>query len=115
MEVAEMSPGQKAYASYSLAVAGKTYDGMPLLDWWQLNAATKAGWAAAENTPAVKPWWKSKTLWVNAVVLALAAAESQLNVLQGALPGGLFTWLAFGLPVANAALRFITSTAVGKS
>lgn len=60
----------------------------------------------------MKPWWKSKTLWVNAVVLMLAAAESQLNVLQGVLPGGLFPWLAFTLPVANAALRFITSTAI---
>lgn len=60
----------------------------------------------------MKPWWKSKTLWVNAVVLMLAAAESQLNVLQGALPGGLYVWLAFVLPVANAALRFITSTAI---
>lgn len=63
----------------------------------------------------MKPWWKSKTLWVNAAMLALAAAESQLQVLQGALPGGLFTWLAFALPVINAALRFITSTAIGKS
>lgn len=62
----------------------------------------------------MKPWWKSKTLWFNAVVLMLAAAESQLNVLQGALPGGLFAWLAFVLPVVNAALRFITSTGVGK-
>ena len=62
----------------------------------------------------MKPWWKSKTLWFNAIALALAAAESQLNLLQGALPGGLFTWLAFALPVINAALRFITTTAVGK-
>jgi hypothetical protein len=63
----------------------------------------------------MKPWYKSKTLWFNALALMLAAAETQLHVLQGALPGGLFTWLAFALPVANAALRFITSTAVGKS
>ncbi|OYZ03482.1 MAG: hypothetical protein B7Y42_00445 [Polaromonas sp. 28-63-22] len=64
--------------------------------------------------PLVKPWWKSKTLWVNAAMLALAAAETQLNVLQGVLPGGLFPWLAFTLPVVNAALRFITTTGVGK-
>ncbi|MFM9902154.1 MAG: hypothetical protein ACKVOT_14175 [Polaromonas sp.] len=61
-----------------------------------------------------KPWWQSRTLWVNALVLALAAAEAQLNVLQGFLPGGLFAWVAFGLPVVNAALRFITSMAVTK-
>lgn len=63
----------------------------------------------------MKPWWKSKTLWINLLALVLAAAESQLNVLQGALPGGLFTWLAFALPVINAALRFITTTALVRS
>lgn len=63
----------------------------------------------------MKPWYKSKTLWFNALAIMLAAAETQFHVLQGALPGGLFTWLAFALPVANAALRFITSTAVGRS
>lgn len=109
-----MSHGQKAYAAYCAAVGGKTYDGKPLPVWGELDALRQAGWSAAEATPAVKPWWQSKTLWVNALVLALAAAESQLQVLQGALPGGLFTWLAFALPVINAALRSITSTAVGK-
>lgn len=59
-----------------------------------------------------KPWYHSKTLWFNAIVLALAAAETQLKVLQGVLPGGLYAWLAFVLPVGNAALRFITSTAI---
>lgn len=107
--------GQRAYAAYRAAAGGRTWDGMPLLEWEQLAPKQQAGWSAAEATPAVKPWWQSKTLWVNALVLALAAAESQLQVLQGALPGGLFTWLAFALPVINAALRFITSTAVGRS
>ncbi len=59
-----------------------------------------------------KRWYRSKTLWFNAIVLALAAAETQLNVLQGVLPGGLYAWLAFVLPVGNAALRFITTTAI---
>lgn len=59
-----------------------------------------------------KPCWKSKTLWFNAIILMLAAAESQLHVLQGVLPGGLFAWLAFGLPVFNAALRLISSSAI---
>ena len=66
------------------------------------------------TSPRLKPWWKSKTLWCNALALMLAAAELKLNVLQGALPGGLFTWLAFGLPVLNAALRLITTTGIGK-
>ena len=59
-----------------------------------------------------KRWYSSKTLWFNVIVLALAAAETQLNVLQNVLPGGLYAWLAFVLPVGNAALRFITSTAI---
>lgn len=62
----------------------------------------------------VKPWWQSRTLWLNAIVLMLAAAEAKLGVLQGVLPGGLSTWLSFALPVMNAGLRLITSTAVGK-
>lgn len=59
-----------------------------------------------------KPWWQSKTLWLNALVLVLAAAETQLQVLKDVLPGSLLAWLAFGLPVANAALRFVTSAAI---
>jgi hypothetical protein len=63
-----------------------------------------------------KPWYLSRTLWFNLLVLMLAAAESQIGMLKNVLPGGLFAWLAFGLPVANAALRFISTTAltVGK-
>jgi hypothetical protein len=61
-----------------------------------------------------KPWYRSRTLWFNALCLALAAAEAQVNVLQGVLPGGVYAWLAFVLPVGNAVLRMITSTAVGK-
>lgn len=68
----------------------------------------------ASTEPTGKPWWQSRTLWVNALVLMLAAAESQLGLLQGALPGGLHTWLAFALPVINAGLRFVTTTAVTK-
>jgi hypothetical protein len=59
-----------------------------------------------------KRFYRSKTLWFNAIVLALAAAEAQLNLLKGVLPGDLYTWLAFVLPVGNAALRFITSSAI---
>lgn len=65
-----------------------------------------------QDKPTSKPWWKSKTLWFNVLVLMLTAAESQLNLLKGALPGGLFTWVAFGLPVINAALRLISTTAL---
>lgn len=59
-----------------------------------------------------KPWWRSRTLWFNAVCLMLAAAESQLGVVKDVLPGGLYPYLAFGLPLGNAALRAITSSGV---
>lgn len=63
---------------------------------------------------ATKRWWQSRTLWVNTAVLMLAAMEAQLGLLQGVLPGGLYAWLAFALPVINAGLRFVTTTAVTK-
>ena len=57
-----------------------------------------------------KPWWHSRTLWFNALCLVLAGAEAKLGVVQGTLPGGLYTWLAFALPLGNAALRAITNS-----
>lgn len=60
-------------------------------------------------TPDLKPWWHSRTLWVNAIVLALAAAETQLQILQPLLPVDVYRLVAFGLPVANAVLRLITT------
>lgn len=62
-----------------------------------------------------KPWWRSRTLWVNAACLALAAAESQVGMLQGVVPGNVYAWLAFALPIVNVALRTITHTALGSS
>jgi hypothetical protein len=59
-----------------------------------------------------KPWYCSRTLWFNLVILMLATAESQLNVLKDAIPGGLYAWLAFVLPVGNGVLRFISTTAI---
>ena len=57
-----------------------------------------------------KPWWQSRTLWFNAACLVLAGAEAKLGVVQGVLPGDLYTWLAFVLPLGNAALRAITNS-----
>jgi hypothetical protein len=55
-----------------------------------------------------KPWWKSRTLWVNAVVLLAAAAESQLQVLQPLLPVNVYALVAFVLPLLNVLLRTVT-------
>ena len=60
----------------------------------------------------MKRWHKSKTLWLNVVVVVLALAESQLNILQPVLPVNFYAMVAFGLPLLNAALRLITSQAL---
>lgn len=60
-----------------------------------------------------KPWYCSKTLWLNIVVVVLAAAESHFNLLQPLLPVNFYAAVAFFLPVLNAALRLITTQALG--
>lgn len=114
-----MNPtGMRAYAAYVMATGGLTYDGKPLPNWSDLDTQRQAGWAAAELTPQIKPWWQSKTVWFNAlgfVATCVAAAEMALPVLKGAYDGNtLFVLMAFVLPIGNAGLRFITQTAVGK-
>ena len=66
---------------------------------------------AVRRTPP-KPWYLSKTLWLNALVLALTAAESQLNMLQPLLPINVYALVAFALPVGNAVLRLLTNSAL---
>lgn len=66
----------------------------------------------ATLTAQAKPWWASRTLIVNAVALALVAAESQLQLLQGVLPVNVYALLAFVLPVVNAGLRLVTTMPV---
>lgn len=60
----------------------------------------------------MKSWKRSKTLIFNALVLALAAAESQLHMIQPLLPVNFYAVIAFALPVINAGLRVITSQAL---
>ena len=59
-----------------------------------------------------KPWYKSKTLWFNLICTALFAAEVNFKVLEGLIPGAVYSALAFVLPVGNMILRFITTTAL---
>ncbi len=59
-----------------------------------------------------KVWWKSKTLWVNAIAAMLVALEAGTGVLQPMLPVNLYTVLAVGLPIVNALLRVITTAGV---
>ena len=64
--------------------------------------------------PETKAWWRSKTLWVNTLVAALAAAEAGWNVLQPMLPVSFWRAIAFGLPLVNVVLRVITTQGLGK-
>jgi hypothetical protein len=57
----------------------------------------------------VKPWYRSKTIIVNALVAALVALEAVSGLLQPHLPLNFYTAIAVGLPVINAVLRVITS------
>lgn len=59
--------------------------------------------------PCTKCWWKSRTLWVNAIAAALVALEASTGLLQPRLPVNLYTAIAVALPVINAMLRVITT------
>jgi hypothetical protein len=59
-----------------------------------------------------KPWYKSRTILVNAGVAALVALEAVSGLLQPHLPVNFYTAIAVGLPVVNAFLRVITTEGV---
>lgn len=61
----------------------------------------------------MKPWYMSKTLWVNTVVAALVALEAGTGLLQPFMPANFYAMVAVGLPVVNSILRVVTSTALG--
>ena len=57
-----------------------------------------------------KQWWKSKTLWFNAVVAALAALEVSANFIQPYVAGDVFGWGMAVLTMGNAVLRVATKS-----
>lgn len=50
----------------------------------------------------------SRTLWLNLLVTLLALIELQWGLLDGLLPVPFYKAVAFGLPIVNMLLRFIT-------
>lgn len=54
----------------------------------------------------------SKTLWFNAAGAALLALEANLHLLQPYVAGNAYAWVATGLAVGNAALRFFTTQSI---
>lgn len=57
----------------------------------------------------MKPWYTSKTLWVNAIVAALVAAEAVTGIIQPYVGDSFYAAVAVFLPIINAALRVITT------
>jgi hypothetical protein len=57
----------------------------------------------------MKPWYKSKTLWVNILVAVLATLEASTGLLQPYLPDHWYVAVAVGLPIINVVLRIITT------
>lgn len=52
---------------------------------------------------------RSRTMWFNAIVAALAALEGAFSLLQPVMPGNVFAWLTVALTVGNAVLRVVTT------
>jgi hypothetical protein len=57
----------------------------------------------------MKPWWKSKTLWVNITIAVLVSLEATTGLLQPYLPEHWYVVVAVGLPIVNVVLRVITT------
>ena len=63
----------------------------------------------------MKPWYQSKTIWINVFVAVLAAFEAVTGLLQPIVSANFYAVIAVGLPIINAALRIITTQALTAS
>lgn len=64
----------------------------------------------------MKPWFKSKTLWLNAAAALIAgidAAQAFMTGNSSMLNPRTAPWLLAGLAIANFALRLVTSQPIG--
>lgn len=59
-----------------------------------------------------KPWWQSKTIWLNLISALLIALELKFDLLQPLLPSNVYAWLAVAITVANGVLRVVTSAPI---
>ena len=60
-----------------------------------------------------KPFWKSRTLWFNGLIAALAAIEANAMFIQPLIPGNVYGWGILILSAGNAVLRAVTGQRVG--
>ncbi|MGB0218319.1 MAG: hypothetical protein ACPGJF_03210 [Sinimarinibacterium flocculans] len=61
-----------------------------------------------------KAWWKSWTIWFNALSLVLIAVEQNWQFLRDVLPPTVYSIGAFALPIVNVLLRVKTNTGVAR-
>ena len=57
----------------------------------------------------IKPWWRSKTVWINVLAATFLVATDNLPVLQGLLPEAMYKRAIFALPIINLWLRVVSS------
>jgi hypothetical protein len=62
----------------------------------------------------MKHWSRSKTIWVNAVIAALASFESVTGFLQPYVPVNIYALISITLPIINSVLRVITTKGISK-
>lgn len=60
----------------------------------------------------MKHWLKSKTIWFNALIAGLAAAEASFSLLKPYLGEGIYGAALFAVTVGNVILRFATTQPV---
>lgn len=60
----------------------------------------------------MKPWWQSKTLWLNAIAAGLVALDAVLGPLIKDHTTAVYVGLSIFLAIANAMLRVITTQAI---
>lgn len=63
----------------------------------------------------MKPWWQSKTVWLNFVATIVAGLTAFVPQLQPLMTTQNFALFSLGVGLANVALRFITTQALGAS
>lgn len=61
-----------------------------------------------------KPWYRSRTLWINAVAAGLVMLEAKTDALQPLLPVNFYAALSVLLPVMNAVLRCVTTQGIAR-
>lgn len=60
-------------------------------------------------TESSKPWYRSRTLWFNAVTAVLAGVELSFGVLQPVVSPEEYAAIVLGVTVVNLVLRSVTA------